>query len=148
MMRVENNTQTTNIGITHFNLTKKTENKKSIDLPIKNNKEKSHDTGIDPSDNLLNKQDLKKLAREMLAKDRKLGSFEDKDQLGEATDLQIGPDIRYALTTKNPEFLKRIIWGPLTSAEFREVFHKLNELERKGISSNNILKGQIIDMDS
>ncbi len=75
-----------------------------------------------------------------------MGKFEDKDWIGEAKDLQIGPDIRYAVKSKNLDFLRRILWGPLTLAEFREVTHRVRELE-KGPSDPdvNIVKGNIID---
>ena len=82
---------------------------------------------------------LQNSAREMLPDERKLGEFKDKDWVGEAKDFQIGPDIRFAVKSKNVNFLKRIIWGPLTSAEFREVTHRINELKRKGVENNNIL---------
>lgn len=89
--------------------------------------------------------DLKEKAKEMLPKERRMGKFKDQDWVGEAKNLQIGPDIRFAVKSRNPDFLRRIIWGPLTTAEFREVSHRLKELERKSIESHNILKGKIFD---
>ncbi|MFC1532053.1 hypothetical protein ACFL7M_01625 [Thermodesulfobacteriota bacterium] len=97
--------------------------------------------------NIDDRPDLKEAATEMLAEQRILGEFKDKKSFEEATDLQIGPDIRYALTSTNSNFLRRILWGPLTSAEYREVYHRLKELKWEGGTSKNILKGQIIDID-
>ena len=77
-----------------------------------------------------------------------MGEFKDKNWVEEAKDLQIGPDIRFAVKSNNPDFLGRIVWGPLTSAESREVTHRLRELELQLDSeSTNILKGRIIDLD-
>ena len=87
--------------------------------------------------------ETKEAATEMLPKERNIGKFEDKNWIGEAKDLQIGPDIRFAVKSKNSDFLKRIVWGPLTSAEFREVKHRLKELEQLSAENPNILKGQI-----
>ena len=82
----------------------------------------------------------------MCKKERKLGEFKNKNWVEEAKDLQIGPDIRFAVKSKNPDFLKRIVWGPLTSAEFREVKHRLKELEnRQSDTDVNIVKGEIVD---
>jgi len=92
--------------------------------------------------------DPKEMASEMLPQPRILGEFEDKKGIDETTDLQIGPDIRYALKSKNIDYLKRISWGPLTTAEFREVTHKIKELERRLAKSSNILKGKLINIDS
>ncbi len=89
--------------------------------------------------------DIKEKATEMLPKERKMGEFENKNWIGEAKDLQIGPDIRFAVKSKNPDFLKRIVWGPLTVAEYREVRHRLDELEKLSAENPNILKGKIID---
>jgi len=144
-MRIENNTQLMNPEITMSGVNNNSKKSKPVDLPIEDHKsaKKSY------SDNTkTNEPDLKEKAKEMLGKDRKMGSFENKTQYGEATDLQIGPDIRYALTTKNTDYLRRVVWGPLTSAEYREVFHRLNELERKGIETDNILKGKIVDLNT
>lgn len=91
--------------------------------------------------------DPKEAASEMLPQPRKMGEFENKKGLDETTDLQIGPDIRYALKSKNVDFLKRISWGPLTSAEFREVTHRIKELERRDAQSINILKGELVNIN-
>jgi hypothetical protein len=148
MMRIEKNIQTFNPDINKLSPAVKGKSRKPVDMPIENPREnETQKAALFNSDNTISKPDLKDIAKEMLPKDRKIGSFEDKDQVGEAKDLQIGPDIRYALTTKNPEFLKRIVWGPLTSAEFREVYHKLNELERKCIECSDLFRGNIIDMN-
>ena len=92
--------------------------------------------------------DVKETASEMLPQPRKLGEFKDKEGLEETTDLHIGPDIRYALKSKNIDYLNRISWGPLTNAEFREVTHRIKELERNLVKSSNILKGKLINIDS
>ena len=146
-MLIENNLQSVNPEIKSIGPNKKREPSKSVELPINDTRNEAPEKK-DNTAHFISKPDLKEAAREMLAKDRQMGTFKDKDRFGEATDLQIGPDIRYALTSKNPDFLRRIIWGPLTSAEYREVYHRLNELESKGVNSNNMLKGQIIDLES
>ena len=113
----------------------------SNDLPL-NNELPSKDISA-ASDLALKK---KEMATEMLPEERKLGEFEDKNWVGEAKDLQIGPDIRFAVKSKNPDFLKRIVWGPLTMAEFREVKHRLKELEKRQSDTDvNIVKGKIMD---
>jgi hypothetical protein len=91
--------------------------------------------------------DPKEAATEMLPQARKMGEFKDQDWVEEAKNFQIGPDIRFAVKSDNPEFLQRIIWGPLTTAEFREITHKLRELEIKSAENPNILKGKIISED-
>ena len=98
------------------------------------------------SGKMINKPDLKEAASEMLIKQPTMGEFKDKKGLEEATDAHIGPDIRYALKSDNPDFLKRILWGPLTVGEFREVKHRLTEIERRHESSPNLLQGKIIDV--
>ncbi|MBW1696740.1 MAG: hypothetical protein JRH18_03825 [Deltaproteobacteria bacterium] len=75
------------------------------------------------------KEKLKETSTEMLAEMKLPGEFKDKKGLDEIKDMKIGPDIRYALRSKNLNFLRRIIWGPLTVAEFREVKHRIRELE-------------------
>ncbi len=97
------------------------------------------------TEHLYSKSDLKEVASEALPEAPLLGEFKDKKGLEQATDLHIGPDIRYALTSKNVDFLKRIRWGPLTVGEYREVQYRIRELESKFESSGNILKGQLID---
>lgn len=84
-------------------------------------------------------------AKEMLPPPRNMGEFKDKKGLEEITDLQIGPDIRYALKSTNADYLNRLKWGTLTVAEFREVKYRLAELEARNATSNNMLKGKIID---
>lgn len=74
-----------------------------------------------------------------------MGEFEDKKGLEQTTDAGIGPDIRYALTSKNPDFIKRILWGPLTVDEYREVKYRLRELETKKSESHNLLSGKTIE---
>ena len=96
---------------------------------------------------LYSKLDLKEIAAEMIQDAPQMGEFKDKKGLEQTTDLQIGPDIRYALTSKNPDFLKRIRWGPLTVGEYREVQYRIRELESKFETSNNVLSGKIIDTD-
>ena len=73
-----------------------------------------------------------------------MGEFEDKKGLEQTTDVGIGPDIRYALTSKNPDFLKRILWGPLTVDEYRELKYRLHELETKKADSHNLLSGKTV----
>jgi hypothetical protein len=99
------------------------------------------------SGEIMEAPDFKEISSEALPDERKMGKFEDKKGLEQATDLQIGPDIRYALTSKNPDFLKRIRWGPLTVGEYREVHYRIRELESKFETSNNVLSGKIIDTD-
>lgn len=122
------------------NVTKNNETTLSNDLPFNI---EFHSKDINVISDL--PPEVKEKITEMLPKERKLGEFKDQDWIGEAKDFQIGPDIRFAVKSKNLDFLKRIVWGPLTSAEFREVTHRLRELEIKSIESNNILKGKIID---
>jgi len=99
------------------------------------------------SGEIIGAPDYQEIASKALPEERKMGNFEDKKGLEQTTDLQIGPDIRYALTSKNPDFLKRIRWGPLTVAEYREVQYRIRELESKFETSNNVLSGKIIDTD-
>ena len=47
------------------------------------------------------KPDYKKIAANMLPAQRNLGEFKDKKGVDQTTDLHIGPDIRYALTSKS-----------------------------------------------
>jgi hypothetical protein len=91
--------------------------------------------------------DFEEIASKALPDDYKMGEFKDKKGIEQATDLHIGPDIRYALTSKNPSFLKRIRWGPLTVGEYREVQYRIRELESKFETSNNVLSGKMIDTD-
>ena len=91
------------------------------------------------------KPDYKETATKMLPAQRNLGEFKDLKGLDQTTDLHIGPDIRYALTSKNVDFLKRIRWGPLTIGEYREVQYRIRELENKSVTSNNMLSGKLID---
>jgi len=91
------------------------------------------------------KQKLKEAATEMIKDPRVLGEWKDKKGLDQIIDPTLGGDIRYALTSKNPDFLKRIRWGPLTVGEYREVQYRIRELESKFETSNNVLSGKIID---
>ena len=95
---------------------------------------------------LYSKLDLKEIAAEMIQNAPPMGKKKKKKGLEQTTDLQIGPDIRYALTSRNLDFLERIRWGPLTVGEYREVQYRIRELESKFESSNNILDGQLIDI--
>jgi hypothetical protein len=95
---------------------------------------------------LYSKLDLKEIAAEMIQNAPPMGEFKNKKGLEQTTDIQIGPDIRYALTSRNLDFLERIRWGPLTVGEYREVQYRIRELESKFESSNNILDGQLIDI--
>ena len=146
-MQIGNSLQSVNPEKFVASVNKKNGRYKPPDLSFNNSEKDVPNSGRISHGNVVNKPDYKEAATEMLAEERMLGEFKDKDWIGVASDLQIGPDIRYALTSTNPDFLKRILWGPLTSAEFREVTHRLNEIEREGTKSQNILKGQIIDMD-
>jgi len=98
------------------------------------------------TEHFYSKPDLKEIAAGGVQDAPMMGEFKDKKGLEETTDLQIGPDIRYALTSKNLDFLKRIRWGPLTVGEYREVQYRIRELISKFESSNNILDGQLIDI--
>lgn len=73
-----------------------------------------------------------------------IGEFKDKKGLEETTDLKIGPDIRFALRSRNPAFLQRILWGPLTVAEYREVKYRLTEIRHKMIRDIHLLPGKIL----
>jgi hypothetical protein len=95
---------------------------------------------------LYSKLDLKEISAEMIQNAPPLGEFKNKKGLEQTTDLQIGGDIRYALTSKNLDYLRRIRWGPLTVGEYREVQYRIRELESRFTSSNNILDGQLIDI--
>ena len=95
---------------------------------------------------LYSKLDLKEIAAEMFQDPKPMGEFKNKKGLEQTTDIQIVPDIRYALTSRNLDFLERIRWGPLTVGEYREVQYRIRELESKFESSNNILDGQLIDI--
>ncbi len=99
------------------------------------------------SGDIKGKHDLKEIASESLPEPRQMGEFKDKKGLEQATDFHIGPDIRYALTSKNPDFLKRIRWGPLTVGEYREVQYRIKELQNKSVSNPNMLRGQVVDTD-
>ena len=92
--------------------------------------------------------DLKKTAREMITEPQVLGDFEDKKGTEQITDIQIGPDIQYALTSRNPDFVKVRAQGLVTIAEHRELTHRLRELEMRGSAADNtnIASGNIIDI--
>jgi len=146
-MQIGNSLQSVNPEKLEASVNKKNGRYKPSDLSFNNSEKDVPNSSRISHGSVVYKPNYKEEAAEMLAEKRMLGEFEDKDWIGVASDLQIGPDIRYALTSTNPDFLKRILWGPLTSAEFREVTHRLSEIEREGTKSQNILKGQIIDMD-
>lgn len=71
----------------------------------------------------------------------KLGEFRDKKALEEATDVKIGPDIRFALRSRNPAFLQRILWGPITVSEYREVKYRLQEIREQRLSDLSLVSG-------
>ena len=74
-----------------------------------------------------------------------MGEWKDKEGLDEALDPTLGGDIRYALTSDNIDFLKRLRWGNLTIGELREVTHRIRELEMTQAQTSNILSGKIIN---
>ena len=122
------------------------EGRKADLIPNESNGKKPPAREIFPGKSAESKE-KSKAAKEMLPQPRNMGEFKDKKGLEEATDLQIGPDIRYALKTTNEDYLKRAAWGPLTVAELREIKHRLKELEAQKATSNNLLKGKIIEED-
>ena len=146
-MQIGNSLQSVNPEKLEASVNKKNGRYKPSDLSFNNSEKDVPNAGKISHGSVVYKPNYKEDAAEMLAEERMLGEFEDKDWIGVASDLQIGPDIRYALTSTNSDFLKRILWGPLTSAEFREVTHRVDELQREGTKSQNILKGQIINID-
>ena len=91
------------------------------------------------------KERLKEAATEMLKDLRVPGEWKDKKGLEETTDNTMGGDIRYALTTKNIDFLKRLRRGPLTVSELREVTYKIRELERTMAKNPDLSNGKIIN---
>ena len=98
------------------------------------------------TEHLYGKPDLKEVAAEAVQDAPTMGEFKDKKGVEQATDLHIGPDIRYALTSRNINFLKRILWGPLTVGEYREVQYRIRELQNSFSTNTNVLKGQLIDV--
>jgi len=82
-------------------------------------------------DGKLNRVDFKEAATEMFKEIKVPGDFEDRKGIDEIKDMKIGPDIRYAIKATNLDYLRRVIWGPLTIAEYREVKHRISELERQ-----------------
>ena len=94
------------------------------------------------------KQKLKEAATEMIKDTRILGEWKDKKGLDQTIDPTLGGDIRYALTSKNVDFLKRLRWGGLTVGELREVTHRIRELERTKEENCNILSGKIIEVEA
>ena len=94
------------------------------------------------------KQKLKEAATEMIKDTRILGEWKDKKGLDQIIDPTLGGDIRYALTSKNVDFLKRLRWGGLTVGELREVTHRIRELERTKEENCNILSGKIIEVEA
>lgn len=98
------------------------------------------------TEHLYGKPDLKEVAAEAVPDAPKMGEFKDKKGVEQATDLHIGPDIRYALTSRNVNYLKRILWGPLTVGEYREVQYRIRQLQSSFASSTNVLEGKLIDV--
>ena len=94
------------------------------------------------------KQKLKEAATEMIKDTRILGEWKDKKGLDQIIDPTLGGDIRYALTSKNVDFLKRLRWGGLTVGELREVTHRIRELEQTMEENSNILSGKIIEVEA
>ena len=92
------------------------------------------------------KEKLKEAAREMLKDPRLLGEWKDKKGLEQTIDPTIGGDIRYALTSRNIDFLKRLSKGNLTIGELREVTHRIRELERTIAKNSNILSGKMLSV--
>ena len=90
-------------------------------------------------------QQPEQTAKEMIKEPEKMGEWKDKKGLEETTDNTMGGDIRYALTTKNIDFLKRLKWGGLTISELREVSHRIRELERTMAKNPDVLSGKIIE---
>ena len=127
------------------NTNRKRKSKNPISVSTKNVDKKNIDVNMLSSNVIRVKPEYKEAAAKMLPAKRNLGEFKDKKGLDQTTDLHIGPDIRYALTSKNVDFLKRIRWGPLTIGEYREVQYRIRELESKSITNTNILSGKLID---
>lgn len=98
------------------------------------------------ADPLYAKPDLEEVAAEALQDAPTMGEFKDKKGLEQTTDLHIGPDIRYALTSRNVNYLKRILWGPLTVGEYREIQYRIRELQSSFATNTNVLKGQLVDL--
>lgn len=93
-------------------------------------------------------QDLKEVSREMIKEPRLMGEWGDKEGLEETTDPTMGGDIRYALKSKNIDYLKRLLWGNLTISELREISHRIKELEQTKTKDFNVLGGKIIDTEA
>ncbi|MCX8044087.1 MAG: hypothetical protein N3B18_08185 [Desulfobacterota bacterium] len=53
----------------------------------------------------------------------------DKEGMEELADPAIGPDVRYVLNTNNIELVKRYLRSPITIEEYRELRHKLLQLQ-------------------
>ncbi len=99
----------------------------------------------DSNENRELKEKLKEAATEMLKEQRIMGEWKDKEGLDEILDPTLGGDIRYALTSDNIDFLKRLRWGNLTIGELREVIHRIRELELTKTRTSNIFSGNIIN---
>ena len=93
------------------------------------------------------KQELEEIAREMLLEPPVMGEFEDKKGAEEMLDPKIGLDVKGALTKSDVALVKRMLWGPLTPAESRELKHKLSELEAEFVTTESPRRGLIIDRD-
>ena len=128
---ISNNISSLNSGNSVSNVNKK----------IVGNKTASENSNHNPE----LKQKLKEAATEMFKDPRILGEWKDKTGLDETLDPTLGGDIRYALKSKNIDFLKRLRWGNLTVGELREVTHRIRELERTMTENRNILSGKIIE---
>jgi hypothetical protein len=99
------------------------------------------------SENTEKKEALKEASREMIAESPVLGEFKDLEGFEQRKDMSIGPDIHYALSSNNVDFLKRLQWGGLTVGEYREVNYRIRELEMTKAENPNLLPGKIIDED-
>lgn len=54
-------------------------------------------------------------------------------------DNEIGPDVRYILSTNDISLVKRFLMGPITPAEFRELNHKLMELRGRELTPDDVI---------
>jgi hypothetical protein len=97
------------------------------------------------SGNVFGPPDLKDVAAEMIKEPRLLGEFKNKEGFEEITDLQVGPDVQYALRTKNIGLIRRLQRGLVTPAEYRELTYKLRELEMDSAINENTGRGMSSD---
>ncbi len=133
-MEISNNLSSLNSGNSVSNV-----NKKIVGNQTASGNSNHHPEG---------KQKLKEAATEMFKDTRILGEWKDKKGLDQTTDPTLGGDIRYALTSKNVDFLKRLRWGGLTVGELREVTHRIRELEQTMEENSNVLSGKIIEVEA